>query len=78
LSTKRSRGNSTARSGGTDPPPGAFYGPPRKPVSFWDTGGLSVADAWIAATAVHREALLVHKDPEFARAGHVEQEHLPN
>ena len=41
-------------------------------------GGLSVADAWIAATAAQREAVLVHKDPEFARAGHVEQERLPN
>jgi predicted nucleic acid-binding protein len=39
-------------------------------------GGLSVADAWIAATAVHAEAVLVHKDPEFARAD-VEQERLP-
>jgi ribonuclease VapC len=29
-------------------------------------GGLSVADAWIAATAVLRQAVLVHKDPEFA------------
>src|SRR5262245_22069826 len=28
-------------------------------------GGLSVADAWIAATAVARDAVLVHKDPEF-------------
>jgi len=25
-------------------------------------GGLSVADAWIAATAAVREAVLVHKD----------------
>jgi predicted nucleic acid-binding protein len=41
-------------------------------------GGLSVADAWIAATALQREAVLVHKDPEFARADHVEQERLPN
>lgn len=41
-------------------------------------GGLSVADAWIAATAIQREAVLVHKNPEFARAAHVEQERLPN
>lgn len=39
-------------------------------------GGLSVADAWIAATAVARDAVLVHKDPEFNRAGHVRQEQL--
>ena len=31
-------------------------------------GGLSVADAWIAATAAVRDAVLVHKDREFARA----------
>lgn len=41
-------------------------------------GGLSVADAWIAATAALREAVLVHKDPEFARVSHVEQERLPS
>ena len=39
-------------------------------------GGLSVADAWIAATASVRDATLVHGDPEFARARHVRQEHL--
>ncbi len=39
-------------------------------------GGLSVADAWIAATAVVRDAVLVHKDPEFARVRHVQQERL--
>jgi ribonuclease VapC len=39
-------------------------------------GGLSVADAWIAATAAVREAVLVHKDPEFSRARHVAQERL--
>lgn len=42
------------------------------------SGGLSVADAWIAATAASREAVLVHKDPEFARVAHVEQERLPS
>lgn len=39
--------------------------------------GISVADAWIAATAAHRGAILVHKDPEFARLDHVQQERLP-
>jgi predicted nucleic acid-binding protein len=39
-------------------------------------GGLSVADAWIAATAAVHSATLVHKDPEFARARHVRQERL--
>ena len=39
-------------------------------------GGLSVADAWIAATALARDAVLIHKDPEFNRAGHVRQEKL--
>jgi predicted nucleic acid-binding protein len=39
-------------------------------------GGLSVADAWIAATAAVRGAVLVHKDPEFARAAGVPQERL--
>jgi predicted nucleic acid-binding protein len=39
-------------------------------------GGLSVADAWIAGTAAVRGAVLVHKDPEFARARDVLQERL--
>ena len=39
-------------------------------------GGLSVADAWIAATAAVRDAVLVHKDPEFARVRGVRQEDL--
>ncbi len=39
-------------------------------------GGLSVADAWIAATAAVRDAVLVHKDQEFARARQVRQERL--
>jgi len=39
-------------------------------------GGLSVADAWIAATALAREAVLVHKAPEFHRAGRVQQQRL--
>ena len=40
-------------------------------------GGLSVADAWIAATAIAKHAVLVHKDPEFARAHDAMQERLP-
>ena len=39
-------------------------------------GGLSVADAWIAATALACDAVLVHKDPEFKRANRVPQERL--
>lgn len=39
-------------------------------------GGLSVADAWIAATAAVRDAVLVHKDREFARVRRVRQERL--
>lgn len=39
-------------------------------------GGLSVADAWIAATAILREAVLVHKDPEFAVVADLSQEPL--
>lgn len=39
-------------------------------------GGLSVADAWIAATAAVHQAVLVHKDPEMQRARHVRQEKL--
>ncbi len=38
--------------------------------------GLSVADAWIAATAAVHQAVLVHKDPEMQRARHVRQEDL--
>jgi len=40
-------------------------------------GGLSVADAWIAATALERGAVLVHKDPEFAAAKGTKLERLP-
>ena len=39
-------------------------------------GGLSVADAWIAATAVVHSAVLMHKDPEFVALGDVSQEDL--
>ena len=31
------------------------------------TQQLSLADAWIAASAIQQKAVLVHKDPEFAR-----------
>jgi predicted nucleic acid-binding protein len=39
-------------------------------------GGLSVADSWIAATAVSREATLIHKDPEFQKFEAIAQEFL--
>jgi predicted nucleic acid-binding protein len=39
-------------------------------------GGLSVADAWIAATASIYGATLVHKDPEFSAITGVSQEFL--
>ena len=39
-------------------------------------GGLSVADSWIAATAVARKAILVHRDPEFAPLRDIAQESL--
>ena len=39
-------------------------------------GGLSVADAWIAATAVTHDAVLVHKDPEMLGVQHLQQEDL--
>ena len=39
-------------------------------------GRLSVADCWIGATAIAREARLVHKDPEFARCKEIPQEIL--
>lgn len=39
-------------------------------------GGLSVADSWIAGTALRYEATLVHKDPEFAKFKELAQEPL--
>jgi predicted nucleic acid-binding protein len=39
-------------------------------------GGLAGADAWIAATAVTRHAVLVHRDPEFDRIDEIDQERL--
>ena len=39
---------------------------------------LSVIDSWVAATAIHKKARLVHKDPEFEPlAGRVELVTLP-
>lgn len=38
--------------------------------------GLSVADAWIAATAIVRDATLVHKDPELLVVAHLRQERI--
>jgi len=38
---------------------------------------LSLADAWIAASAVLQGACLVHKDPEFEVIDSIEQELLP-
>lgn len=32
---------------------------------FWNRVDISVADSWILATAIERNATLVHKDPEF-------------
>lgn len=37
-------------------------------------GRLSVADSWIGATAISRQAVLVHKDPEFAKFPEIAQE----
>ena len=39
-------------------------------------GRLSVADSWIGATAVVRDATLVHKDPEFRNFKEIPQEVL--
>lgn len=38
---------------------------------------LSVADAWIAATALGLDATLIHKDPEFERLPGLKEERLP-
>lgn len=40
-------------------------------------GGLSVADSWIAGTAIRHQATLVHKDPEFEKFKELAQEPLP-
>ena len=42
------------------------------------THSLSLADSWIAATALEKKATLVHKDPEFDQLkGKLEMEALP-
>lgn len=38
---------------------------------------LSLADAWIAATSLGLDAVLVHKDPEFEKVPGLRQECLP-
>ena len=38
--------------------------------------GLSVADGWIGATAIVRDATLIHKDPEFTKFKEIPQEIL--
>ena len=40
------------------------------------SGGLSVADSWIGATAIEHGATLVHKDPEFEPLKEISQEFL--
>ena len=40
------------------------------------SGGLSLADSWIAATAQIRGATLVHRDPEYEALTEIEQELL--
>jgi predicted nucleic acid-binding protein len=39
-------------------------------------GNLSVADSWIGATAIIREAVLVHRDPDFIPLKEIPQEVL--
>ena len=39
-------------------------------------GGLSTADAWIGATAIVREAVLVHCDPEFVAFKNISQQFI--
>jgi predicted nucleic acid-binding protein len=39
-------------------------------------GGFSVADSWIAATALVHQATLVHKDPEFIKLKNIPQQIL--
>ena len=40
------------------------------------SGRISVADSWIGATAIVRDATLVHKDPEFESFKDIPQETL--
>ena len=39
-------------------------------------GGLSVADSWIAATAIVYHATLFHKDPELCKIAEISQQFL--
>jgi predicted nucleic acid-binding protein len=39
-------------------------------------GGLSLADAWIAALALRRQAVLIHRDPEFEPVPALQQQWL--
>jgi ribonuclease VapC len=39
-------------------------------------GRLSVADSWIGATAISRQAVLIHKDPEFTKFPEIAQESI--
>ena len=41
------------------------------------THPLSLADAWIAASALEQNAVLVHKDPEFENLAGLMEERLP-
>jgi predicted nucleic acid-binding protein len=41
-------------------------------------GGLSLADSWVGATAMVRQASLVHKDPEFVKFKTIRQQMLRN
>jgi predicted nucleic acid-binding protein len=41
------------------------------------THRLSLADAWIAASALEQNAVLVHKDPEFENLSGLIEERLP-
>ena len=39
-------------------------------------GSLSVADSWIGATAIVRNAILIHRDPEFRKFARIPQRFL--
>ncbi|MDM7995769.1 MAG: PIN domain-containing protein [Acidobacteriota bacterium] len=39
-------------------------------------GGLSIADSWVAATALIYRATLIHKDPEFCKIPELSQQFL--
>lgn len=41
------------------------------------THPVSLADAWVAATAIQKNATLLHKDPEFERVKNLRHENLP-